>query len=96
MDFVLGQWIDGNSIKLENMRKRMGLGRKNDLSFGHTVFEVSIEYWMVMDFSLKEKIGMSDLGLEVISILEMLKSCGQMKSLMEILQSDNTGPRREL
>lgn len=39
---------------------------------------------------------MSDLGLEVISILEMLKSCGQMKSLMEILQSDNTGPRREL
>lgn len=56
MDFVLGQWIDGNSIKLENMRRRMGLGRKNDLSFGHTVFEVSIEYWVIMDFSLKEKI----------------------------------------
>lgn len=58
MDFVLSQWIDGNSIKLENMGIRMGLGGKNvlDISFGHTVFEVSREYWVIMDFSLKEKI----------------------------------------
>lgn len=42
--FFLGQWLDGNSINLENKRRGMGLGRKNYFRFGHTIFEVSTEY----------------------------------------------------
>ena len=51
--------------------------------------------WLWISISRKRS-GTRDLGLEIISILEMLKSCGQMKSLGVIVQSENSGPRREL
>ena len=54
--FFLGQWLDGNSINLENKRRGMDLGRKNYFRFGHTIFEVSMEYQVAMDFNLKEEI----------------------------------------
>lgn len=30
-DFVLGQWLDDDSTNLENIRRGMGLGRKNQI-----------------------------------------------------------------